>query len=169
MKDTFCSHCGTAFDAVNYPKSCIQCGQTAWDNPIPVVVCVQPLFKGNSFGLAGGIRAIEPHHGRWALIGGHIENGESAEQAAIREFREETGMPLGNNLRTVGTYANGKGHILIAVQADPQPLERMERNWVCCPENSALGAVYDPETLCFPIHQMIYHHWQNALKLGRAA
>jgi len=39
--------------------------------------------------------------GKWLAPGGHIEVGESSEQAAIRETREETGLTI-NSLRCAG-------------------------------------------------------------------
>ena len=40
-------------------------------------------------------RAYPPFKGKWALPGGYIEYGETAEKAAIREAKEETGLDVG--------------------------------------------------------------------------
>lgn len=37
-------------------------------------------------------RNTEPFNGYWTLPGGHIDFGERAEQAVIREVKEETGL-----------------------------------------------------------------------------
>jgi 8-oxo-dGTP diphosphatase len=39
-------------------------------------------------------RGKEPHFGRWMVPGGTLEWGETLEQAAIREVREETGIEI---------------------------------------------------------------------------
>lgn len=39
-------------------------------------------------------RGREPFKGQWAVPGGRIDEGESAEQCASREMREETGLDI---------------------------------------------------------------------------
>lgn len=39
-------------------------------------------------------RGLRAHAGQWALPGGRIEPGESAEEAALRELQEEVGLAL---------------------------------------------------------------------------
>ncbi|GAA3554309.1 NUDIX hydrolase [Amycolatopsis ultiminotia] len=50
-------------------------------------------------------RGWDPHQGRLAFPGGHVEPDESSEAAARREAQEETGLDLaGIPLRMVGVY-----------------------------------------------------------------
>ena len=58
------------------------------------------------------------HHKRlgiWVQPGGHIEAGESPQQAALRESREETGLPIrhpsgGARLVHIDAHDGGRGH-----------------------------------------------------------
>jgi len=45
--------------------------------------------------------------GIWSVPGGHLEKGEKIEEGAIREFREETGLQIIDNLDYVATLNGG--------------------------------------------------------------
>ena len=57
-------------------------------SPIPVVSCAV-IRDGHILLLK---RAIEPYIGKWAFPAGHVEPNESAEQAIVREIKEETSL-----------------------------------------------------------------------------
>ena len=64
---------------------CADCGHVTYENPKIVV--------GSVVAAAGLVllcrRAIEPRRGFWTLPAGYLELGESVEEGAIREAREE--------------------------------------------------------------------------------
>ncbi|MER8233150.1 NUDIX hydrolase [Streptomyces sp. NPDC094049] len=50
-------------------------------------------------------RGWEPYQGHWALPGGHVDEGETALRAAVRELEEETGVRITEDqLRLVGVF-----------------------------------------------------------------
>ena len=57
------------------------------------------------------------HSGQWALPGGRIEPGESAEEAALREMSEEIGLLLGPDavLGRLDDYATHSGFVITPV------------------------------------------------------
>jgi len=63
---------------------------------------------------AAGLRA---HAGQWALPGGHLDPGENAENAALRELSEEMGLALPSNtvLGLLDDYGTRSGFIITPV------------------------------------------------------
>ena len=87
----FCSNCGAAV-ALRIPEGdhlpryvCEACGTIHYRNPRLVVGCV-PDHEGQILLCR---RAIEPRRGYWTVPAGFMENGETLQEAAARETREE--------------------------------------------------------------------------------
>lgn len=80
---------------------CPHCGKkvTRHRNPFPTVDII--ISMKDSIVL---IERRNPPHG-WALPGGFVDYGESLEEAAVREAREETGLEI-DNLRQFHAYSD---------------------------------------------------------------
>lgn len=87
----YCSNCGQALtEKIPAGDSrarhvCEACDTIHYQNPKIVAGCL-PEWRGR---LLLCRRAIEPRYGLWTLPAGFMENGESTEQAAVRETFEE--------------------------------------------------------------------------------
>jgi 8-oxo-dGTP pyrophosphatase MutT (NUDIX family) len=58
---------------------------------------------------------IRDPYGNWGLPKGHLEGGESSQEAGLREVEEETGLrdlELGPRLRTIDWYFRLKGKLI---------------------------------------------------------
>ena len=87
----FCSSCGASVSPRIPPGDtllrhvCDTCQTVHYQNPKIVVGCI-PEWNGEILLCR---RAIEPRLGLWTFPAGFMEQGETLEQAAIRETREE--------------------------------------------------------------------------------
>ncbi|QGM97330.1 NUDIX domain-containing protein [Methylocystis parvus] len=61
--------------------------------------------------------------GAWSVPKGEIEEGEDAREAARREFREETGLPLSGEPVALGAFRqpSGKTVLAFALEGDLDP------------------------------------------------
>ncbi|UCE20447.1 MAG: NUDIX hydrolase [Gemmatimonadota bacterium] len=80
-----CPHCGREFEE--------------WQNPIPTVDIIIEIENGIVL-----IKRKNPPYG-WAIPGGFVDVGETVEEAAVREAREETSLEI-NLKRQFHTYSN---------------------------------------------------------------
>jgi len=88
----FCPRCGGGLDRrvvkANEPKRlvCQACSFIFYQDP--------KVVAGTVFTLDGGIvllkRGVEPGLGKWVFPGGYVDRGESVQEAAIRETKEES-------------------------------------------------------------------------------
>ena len=88
----FCQQCGAAKVELRVPHGddrerhvCADCGHIHYLNP-KLVVGTIPVWKDQVLLCK---RAIEPRYGLWTLPAGFMEEGETLEEGAARETREE--------------------------------------------------------------------------------
>ncbi len=116
----YCSFCGkklvlkTLRDG-SKEKYCDKCDYTFFHIPSPCVIVI--VINANRILLAKGVNR-KSHC--WGLISGYINVGETAEECAIREVREEAGLKI-SHLEFIKTYAKrDRGLLMIACKAETE-------------------------------------------------
>jgi len=110
----FCPRCAQPAD-IAYPRSlnCPHCGYGAYYNPKPVA-CAIPRTPDDKIVLLR--RAFEPGKGLWTFPGGFVDLGESVEDAAHRETREELDITIDLG-ELVGVYSRADDRVVLVVFA----------------------------------------------------
>jgi ADP-ribose pyrophosphatase YjhB (NUDIX family) len=110
----YCPRCAREAD-VAFPRSitCRHCGYGAYYNPKPVAAAIPRDAEGRVLLLR---RAFDPGAGLWTFPGGFVDLGESVEDAARRETREEMeiDVELGG---LVGVYSRAEDRVVLMVFA----------------------------------------------------
>lgn len=166
----FCPGCGSPrirrivpTGDIGLRHTCDACGALHYSNPNVVAGCLATH--------AGRVvlcrRAIPPFEGDWTIPAGYLEMGETVEEAAAREAREEAGLVLRSlelfalyNLPTFGElYVLYVGELLTpSVMAGPESRE------------VALVAPADIpwDSLAFPMVREALQHWCSSAPAGAA-
>ena len=108
----FCPRCAAEAE-VRPPTSlrCPACGYQLYLSPEPVACAVPRDAEGRLWLLR---RALHAGAGRWTFPGGFVELGESVEEAAHRETREEMGIEVELG-PLVGVYSRSEERIVLVV------------------------------------------------------
>jgi 8-oxo-dGTP diphosphatase len=108
----YCPRCGAEAE-VAFPRSitCAHCGYGAYYNPKPVACAIPRDEQGRVWLLR---RAFDPGAGLWTFPGGFVDLGESVEDAARRETREELEIDVELGA-LVGVYSRAEDRIVLIV------------------------------------------------------
>lgn len=116
LHPVFCTQCAARLEEKEIGPSgkkvpaCPRCGEIHWIDP--------KIAAGCLIERAGRVllirRGIEPGYGKWAFPGGHVDRGETIEEAALRETREECGAEAALG-ELIGLFSYPGRPVVIAV------------------------------------------------------
>ncbi|MEU5978126.1 NUDIX domain-containing protein [Streptomyces sp. NPDC047315] len=158
--NSHCADCGAPYaSAVDWPRTCTSCGATAYRNPLPVAVALQPVHDADGTGLVVITRTVQPEAGKVALPGGFVDFQETWQEAAVRELREETRIEAeASTVRLADALSSSSGHLLVfallpTLAADVLPPSAPTA------ETTGWHLLRAPDELAFPLHTAAVANW----------
>ena len=153
----FCPRCGGALDRrivkSNEPERlvCQSCAFIFYQDP--------KVVAGTVFTLEGGIvllkRGVEPALGKWVFPGGYVDRGESVQDAAIRETKEESMLDVRlDALLSVYSYPRSP-NVIIVYAAEVIGGE------LAAADESVEARIFPPDRL--PWHELAFDSTKDAL------
>jgi NAD+ diphosphatase len=102
----FCARCGSRTEPrhAGWMRKCIRCGHEEYPRTDPAIICL--VHDGGSGGSARVLLARQPvwPQGRYSVLAGFVEAGESLEACVAREIKEEVGLTV-SDIRYLGSQA----------------------------------------------------------------
>jgi 8-oxo-dGTP diphosphatase len=149
----FCTQCGGRLEerlVGLHPgravPACPACGVVHWIDPKVAAGCL--ILRDGKVLLVK--RGIEPGFGKWVFPGGHVDRGETLEEAALRETLEECGAVAAID-GLVGVYSYPGRPVIVAVYRatlrpeSPEPFpadETLEVGWFTAEEIDGLELAF---------------------------
>jgi 8-oxo-dGTP diphosphatase len=161
----FCPHCAgrLAPKMVDQRERlvCQECGFIFYINP-KVAAGVLIEIEGRVLLVR---RGIEPHFGCWTLPAGFTEYGETIEETAIRECREETGLEveLDNLLGVYSVNSDFYGHLVLVLYS----AHLVGGEMVAGDDASEVGLFAPdelPKDLAFQAHREALLEWRESIE-----
>ena len=159
MKMTHCVACGNSHDQDQFPKKCAGCQHEMFVNPIPVVILLVPVLNK---GVLIQKRGISPGLGQMALISGYVDNGETPEQAAIREAQEECGLKINSATFRGFAYGDSKKNLLILMES--HTVDESAIKFLPNPEVFEISYANSAQELAFGAHTEFLKNYLNYSK-----
>ncbi len=156
MMYDYCSNCGDEYREKSWPRCCNECAYIAYKNPSPGVIVIVPVLDNDSGGLGLLLikRKIPPMIGGIAFPGGYLDVGETCQQAAARELKEETGIIINEKNFSYFQIKEllDEDKILIFMESNveiyTEDLNKFKEN----DEVSEVLVTFKPIELCFSSH-----------------
>lgn len=113
----FCTKCGNKLEKVHMGddecKKCPSCGQVYGTNPFPIVA----VLVINEFDEVLLLKQNYISEDKWTIVTGYMVDGETIEEAVVREVKEETGQDVISYNYVSSYYFAPKRLILIGFMA----------------------------------------------------
>jgi len=153
LPNSHCQYCGTAYAEDAWPRICTGCGETTWRNPLPVSLLLVPVIPagGGRPGVVVVRRDIEPARGELCLPGGFLEYGETWQEGAARELREEAALHADPAEITLFDVLSTGRHILVVGVVPARHAADLPPS-VATDESTEWLVLERAETLAFPAH-----------------